>query len=69
MQLATRPEILVVTKSELPETESVRDQLAAETNGPVLCISAVTGQGLDRLLAAIIQELDRRNLVPAATQA
>ncbi|MDZ4782982.1 MAG: GTPase ObgE [Planctomycetia bacterium] len=69
VQLATRPEILVVTKSELPETESVRDQLAAETNGPVLCISAVTGQGLDRLLAAIIQELDRRNLVPAATQA
>jgi len=65
-QLATRPEILVVTKCELPAADAVREQLAAEIGAPVLCISAVTGQGLDRLLAAITQELDRRELAPAA---
>ncbi len=66
VQLAARPEILTVTKSELPGAEEVRAQLAAETGAEVLCISAVTGQGLDRLLAAMTQALDRRNAAPVA---
>jgi GTP-binding protein len=48
--LADRPEILAISKSELPEAEAVRQQLAASTGREVICISAVTGQGLNQLL-------------------
>lgn len=47
--LAERPELIAVTKSELPEAEAIRDQLATETERDVLLISAVTGQGLNQL--------------------
>jgi GTPase len=56
--LGKRPEIVAVTKSELPGAEEVREQLAAETNGEVIGISAVTGQGLDKLLWEIARKLD-----------
>ena len=59
--LGRRPEILVVSKAELPESSEVRDLLARELNSDVLAISAVTGQGLDHLLRAIIRALDERN--------
>jgi GTP-binding protein len=56
--LGQRPEIVAVTKSELPGAQEVREQLAAETNREVLAISAVTGQGLDQLLWQIAKKLD-----------
>lgn len=56
--LITRPEIVVVSKSELPGSAEVRDRLAAEINRSVLSISAVTGSGLDKLLYAIARELE-----------
>ncbi len=56
--LGKRPEIIAVTKSELPGAAEVRDQLAAEINREVLAISAVTGQNLDKLLWQIGNELD-----------
>jgi GTP-binding protein len=49
-QLAERPEILVVSKAELPGAEEIRDQIAAESGQGVLLISAVTGQGLNQLV-------------------
>ena len=49
-QLAKRPEILVVSKAELPGAAEFRERLAAETGGEALLISAVTGQGLDQLV-------------------
>jgi GTP-binding protein len=49
-QLAQRPEILVVSKAELPGSEEVRDQIAAASGRDVLLISAVTGQGLNQLV-------------------
>ena len=58
--LGERPEIIVVSKCELPEAEDVRGRLAAETGRDVIAVSAVTGQGLDRLLAAVAAEMDRR---------
>ncbi len=58
--LALRPEIVVVSKAELPGSAEVRGALAAKLNREVLAISAVTGQGLDRLLQAMIRELDAR---------
>jgi GTP-binding protein len=59
-ELGVRPEIVVVTKSELPGAEEVRAQLAAEIGSEVLGISAVTGQGLDKLLWEIVRLLDDR---------
>ncbi len=58
--LGNRPEILVVSKAELPEAAAVREALAAETGRPVLAISAVTGVGLEALVRAVAQELERR---------
>ncbi len=59
--LGTRPEIVAVSKSELPGAEGVRAALAAAIGRDVIGISAVTGAGLDALLRAIVAELDRRN--------
>ena len=49
-QLAARPEIVAVSKCELPGAEEVRDQLAERVGAEVLLVSAATGQGIDRLL-------------------
>jgi len=57
VKLGRRPEILAVTKADLPDAEKVQQQLAAELNREVLLISAVTGEGLDRLVAAIARTL------------
>ena len=51
--LGKRPEMVVVTKSELPGAEEVAEQLRADTDGEVLLISAATGQGLPKLLNAV----------------
>ena len=59
-QLGRRPEIVIVSKAELPGAEDVRARLAAETGRSVLAVSAVTGIGLDRLLAAVAAEMDRQ---------
>jgi GTP-binding protein len=48
--LADRPEIVAVSKAELPGAAEVRDALAKTTGGEVLLFSAVTGQGLDVVL-------------------
>ena len=58
VELGRRPEIVAVTKAELPGAAEVRDRLAAELNEQVLAISAVTGQGLDQLLRVIVRVLD-----------
>jgi GTP-binding protein len=57
-RLGRRPEIVVVSKAELPEAEAIRDALAAQIGRDVIAVSAVTGQGLDRLLHAIVTQLD-----------
>jgi GTPase len=48
--LADRPEIIAISKAELPGAEEARARLAEATGGEVLMFSSVTGQGLDRLL-------------------
>jgi GTP-binding protein len=50
--LAGRPEIVAVSKAELPGADQVRQRLAAATGDNVLLFSSVTGEGLDRLLQA-----------------
>ena len=49
-RLGQRPEIVVVSKAELPGAEEVCERLASQTGGDVLLISAVTGQGLNQLV-------------------
>ncbi|MFM8497941.1 MAG: GTPase ObgE [Planctomycetia bacterium] len=56
--LALRPEITIVSKAELPGSEEIRERLEAELGRPVLAVSAVTGAGLDRLLHAVVRQLD-----------
>lgn len=57
-KLKLRPEIVAVSKAELPGAEEQRNRLAAELGRDVLLISAVTGQGLNLLTRAIRQALD-----------
>jgi GTP-binding protein len=58
VQLGQRPEIVAISKSELPGAEDIRQQLCEHLGRDVLAMSAVTGQGLDKLLAAITRQLD-----------
>lgn len=58
--LGERVEIVAVSKSELPVAEEVRQRLQATIGREVLGISAVTGQGLDRLLGAVGKALSER---------
>ena len=50
--LADRPEILAVSKAELPEAAEVQAKLAEAAGRDVILFSSVTGQGLDLLLRA-----------------
>jgi GTP-binding protein len=56
--LGMRPEIVAVTKAELPGAEAVRQKLADAAGKPILLISAVTGRGLNELVPAIVRALD-----------
>lgn len=56
--LGERPELVVVSKAELPGADEVRVQLERQIGREVLSISAVTGLGLNRLTAAIARLLD-----------
>jgi GTP-binding protein len=55
--LVDKPEILAVSKGELTGSEAVRERLERELGRPVLLISAVTGQGLSRLVGAVAEAL------------
>jgi len=52
-ELATRPEVTVVTKADLPSAQEVRQRLADGSAHEVLLISAVTGEGLNDLVGAV----------------
>jgi len=64
-ELVTRPEIVAVTKADLPEAEATRQQLAERIGRDVLLISAVTGQGLNQLVGRIVQALDEQRAAGA----
>ncbi len=56
-ELGRRPEIVVVSKADLPGSSQVRQRLAEASGREVLLISAVTGQGLNELVGRIAQML------------
>lgn len=55
--LAARPEILVISKGELPDAQTVRAELAEAAGQEPLVISAVTGQNLNLLIQRIARAL------------
>jgi GTP-binding protein len=55
--LADKPEIIAVSKAELTGSEEVRKRLEDALGKEVLAISAVTGQGLSRLVGAVVERL------------
>jgi GTP-binding protein len=63
-KLSQRPEIVVVTKADLPESSDVRDSLAESLGRDVILISAVTGEGLNRLTGKIARRLDAEAETP-----
>jgi GTP-binding protein len=65
-RLAERPEIVVVSKSELPDAADVRQRLADDLGRDVLAISAVTGLGLNQLVRRIVAALDETAVASAA---
>jgi GTP-binding protein len=56
-ELGQRPEVVVVTKADLPASRDVQQRLAETTGGEVLLISAVTGLGLNELVGRIAKML------------
>ena len=55
--LARRPEILCVTKAELPDAETCVELLRETSGKDVHLISAVTGQGIPELNQMIVARL------------
>ena len=60
--LGQRPELVVVTKAELPGAQEIVQQLRDEIDGDVHLISAATGEGLPKLLNAIDAMLTEHRL-------
>ena len=56
--LIERPEIVVISKSELPGSAELAELFREELKSSVMCISAVTGKGLPQLVAAIVKQLN-----------
>ncbi len=56
-ELVKRPEVVAVTKADLPSAAEVQSLLGESLGREVMLISAVTGQGLNRLLGAIAEAL------------
>ena len=61
-QLGHRPELVAVTKAEIPGAEEVRTKLAELIEKNVFLISSVTGQGLNQLSNSIYQALEEAKL-------
>lgn len=65
--LAQRPEIVCVTKSELPDAQACAELLQDACGVPPLLISAVTGQGLQELTRRIVKRLQELPPEPVST--
>lgn len=64
-ELATRPEIIAVTKAELPAAKEVYQQFVDAGLSAIL-ISAVTGENLPQLVQLIAEQLDKQAMETSA---
>jgi GTP-binding protein len=55
--LASKPEIIVMSKAELTGSDEIRQRLERELEKPVVAISAVTGHGLSQLVRSVVSDL------------
>ena len=55
--LARKPEVVALSKAELTGSAAVREELEQALGRPVIAISAVTGQGLPRLVGAVTAQV------------
>jgi len=62
IDLASRPELVAVSKAELPGADEVRSRLAEATESEVLLFSSVTGQGLNELTHSTYALLTKERL-------
>ncbi len=68
VDLASRPEIIAVSKGELPGAQEVRERLDRETGREVMMFSSVTGEGLSTLMARTYELLkEARRAEPQQT--
>jgi GTP-binding protein len=63
--LAAKPEVVALSKSELTGSDEVRRRLEEAVGRPVLAISAVTGAGLADLVRAVVEVLQTLPPEPA----
>ncbi|MDR1054041.1 MAG: GTPase ObgE [Planctomycetaceae bacterium] len=59
--LGNRVEVVVITKADIPDAESIRTRFAKELERDVLLISAATGQGIKQLTEYIYSKVIYRN--------
>jgi GTP-binding protein len=65
-ELAAKPEVLAVSKSELTGASEARERLERELGAPMLAVSAVTGAGLSDLVRCVVERLsEAREEAPA----
>ncbi len=55
--LAKKPEVVALSKAEMTGSDEVRQRLEQELGREVIAISAVTGQGLSRLVGTVAESL------------
>jgi len=55
--IENKPEIILISKAEIPESAEVRNRMEKETGKKVMCISSVTGQGLQILVRQVVETL------------
>lgn len=65
-ELSQKPEVVALSKSELTESEAVRQQLESAIGKEVLAVSAATGQGLSTLVSQVVQILKETKPEPVA---
>lgn len=56
-ELMNRPELIAVSKCELPDAHACAELLQEATGQPVMLISAATGENVDRLMRIAVQKL------------
>ena len=66
--LADKPEIVCVSKAELPESVAVAELLSAEIGREVLRISSVTGEGLNTLVGRASQLVAEQRKIERETK-
>lgn len=68
-RLAEKPEIVCVSKAELTDAADVREKLERDLCRPVLLISAVTGEGLQKVVGQALELIAELKRIERETKA